>query len=153
MEIQIPIFAQLRTKDQLTRAERTSRRLLPLSFRGQLADFHRVLAGPLGLRSASSWYMFHHSRSMEPKVLGEARQVRLFRIGRNQAVRIPRGFELPGAEATIRKVGDRLILEPVHHKSLLQALSAMTPLALEDDFPDVDKTLEPLDEAPFGLGV
>ena len=90
---------------------------------------------------------------MEPKTLGEARQVRLFRIGRNQVVHIPRGFELPGAEATIRRVGDRLILAPVHRKSLLQALSAMTPLALEDDFPDVDKTLEPLDEAPFGLGI
>lgn len=90
---------------------------------------------------------------MEQKTLGEARQVRLFRIGPNQAVRIPRGFELPGAEATIRKVGDRLVLETVHRKSLLQALSAMTPLAMEDDFPDVDETLEPLDEAPFGLGI
>ena len=41
----------------------------------------------------------------------QARQVRLFRNGRNQAVRIPREFELPGREATIRKVGERLILE------------------------------------------
>ena len=91
-------------------------------------------------------------RSMESQTLGEARQVRLFRIGPNQAIRIPREFELPGGEATIRKVGDRLILEPVHRKSLLQVLSAMTPLAPGDDFPDVDETLEPLDEAPFGLG-
>ena len=63
--------------------------------------------------------------SMESQTLGEARQVRLFRIGPNQAIRIPRGFELPGGEAAIRKVGDRLILEPVHRKSLLQVLSAM----------------------------
>lgn len=30
------------------------------------------------------------------------RHVRLFRNGRNQAVRIPREFELPGEEAIIR---------------------------------------------------
>ena len=96
--------------------------------------------------------MFYHSHPKELRTLGEARQVRLFRVGRSQAVRIPPGFELPGGEATIRKVGDRLILEPVRHKSLLQVLAAMAPLASGDEFPDVDETLEPLDEAPFGLG-
>ena len=89
---------------------------------------------------------------MESQPLGPARQVTLFRIGRNQAIRIPRGFELPGGEAAIRKVGDQLSLEPVRCKSLLQVLSAMTPLAPGNNFPDVDETLEPLDEAPFGLG-
>ena len=82
----------------------------------------------------------------------QARQVRLFRNGRSQAVRIPKEFELPGREATIRKVGDRLILEPARRKSLLQVLEAMTPLAPGDDFPDVDETLAPLDEDPFGPG-
>ena len=81
-----------------------------------------------------------------------ARQVRLFRNGRNQAVRIPREFELPGREATIRKVGDRLILEPARRKSLLQVLAAMTPLAAGDEFPNVDGTLTPLDEDPFVVG-
>jgi len=37
------------------------------------------------------------------------RLVRLFRNGRNQALRIPRGFELQGNEAIIRKEGDRLL--------------------------------------------
>ena len=82
----------------------------------------------------------------------QARQVRLFRNGRSQAVRIPKEFELPGREATIRKVGDRLILEPARRKSLLQVLAAMTPLAPGDEFPDVDETLAPLDEDPFGPG-
>ena len=82
----------------------------------------------------------------------QARQVRLFRNGRNQAVRIPKEFELPGREATIRKVGDRLILEPARRKSLLEVLAAMTPLAPGDEFPDVDETLAPLDEDPFGPG-
>lgn len=82
----------------------------------------------------------------------QARQVRLFRNGRSQAVRIPKEFELPGREATIRKVGDRLILEPARRKSLLQVLAAMAPLAPGDEFPDVDQTLTPLDEDPFGPG-
>ena len=82
----------------------------------------------------------------------QARQVRLFRNGRSQAVRIPKEFELPGREATIRKVGDRLILEPARRKSLLQVLAAMTPLAPGEEFPDVDETLAPLDEDPFGPG-
>ena len=59
---------------------------------------------------------------------------------------------VPGREATLRKVGDRLILEPVRRKSLLQVLAAMTPLAPGDEFPDVDETLAPLDEDPFGTG-
>ena len=37
--------------------------------------------------------------------------VKLFKNGRNQAVRIPREFELPGEDAIIRKEGDRLIIE------------------------------------------
>ena len=41
------------------------------------------------------------------------RHVRLFRNGRNQALRIPREFELEGDEAIVRKEGDRLIVEPV----------------------------------------
>ena len=84
--------------------------------------------------------------------MAQTRQVRLFRNGRNQAVRIPREFELPGREATLRKVGSRLILEPVRRKSLLQVLATMTPLAPGDEFPDVDETLAPLDEDPFGTG-
>ena len=41
------------------------------------------------------------------------RHVRLFRNGRNQAVRIPVEFELPGDEATMHRDGDRLVIEPV----------------------------------------
>ena len=96
--------------------------------------------------------MLHHMPTREVIPVVQARQVRLFRNGRSQAVRIPKEFELPGREATIRKVGDRLILEPARRKSLLQVLAAMTPLAPGDEFPDVDGTLAPLDEDPFGPG-
>ncbi len=64
------------------------------------------------------------------------RRVRLFRNGRNQAVRIPRELELPGDEAIIRKDGDRLILEPAAPTSLLAVLATLPPLDV--DFPRVD---------------
>ena len=35
------------------------------------------------------------------------RHVKLFKNGRNQAVRIPREFELPGEDALIRQDGQR----------------------------------------------
>ena len=43
----------------------------------------------------------------------EPRRVRLFRNGRNQAVRIPVEFELPGDEAIMHRDGERLVIEPV----------------------------------------
>ena len=56
------------------------------------------------------------------------RQVRLFRNGRNQALRIPRDLELPGRAATLRKEGPRLIVEPVAGPSLLAVLAKLKPL-------------------------
>ena len=56
------------------------------------------------------------------------RHVKLFKNGRNQAVRIPREFELPGDEAIMRKEGDRLIIEPTQPKSLLAVLATLQPL-------------------------
>lgn len=72
------------------------------------------------------------------------RHVRLFRNGRNQALRIPREFELEGEEAIIRKEGDRLIVEPVRKGRLLALLATLEPL--DDPFPDVDEDLPPLDD-------
>ena len=63
------------------------------------------------------------------------RIVTLFRNGRNQAVRIPREFELPGEEASIRKEGDRLILEPAPARSLLAVLATLQQL--DEDFPEI----------------
>ena len=56
------------------------------------------------------------------------RHVRLFRNGRNQALRIPRDLELPGRAATLRKEGARLIVEPVAGPSLLDVLAKLRPL-------------------------
>ncbi|MER2264738.1 antitoxin [Methylobacterium oxalidis] len=56
------------------------------------------------------------------------RRVSLFRNGRNQAVRIPRGFELPGTRAVMRKDGSRLIIEPVRRPALLEVLRDLPAL-------------------------
>ncbi len=70
------------------------------------------------------------------------RTVSLFRNGRNQAVRIPVEFELPGDEATIRKEGDRLIIEAKAPKeNFLEFLRRMEPLGPDDQFPDIDDHL------------
>jgi antitoxin VapB len=69
------------------------------------------------------------------------RHVRLFKNGRNQAVRIPREFELPGEDAIMRKEGDRLVIEPAPPRSLLAVLATLEPL--EETFP-------PIEELPLG---
>ncbi len=70
------------------------------------------------------------------------RRVRLFRNGRDQILCIPRGFELEGDEAVVRKEGSRLIVEPVRKSGLLETLSGLEPL--NERFPDVDEGLAPL---------
>jgi antitoxin VapB len=72
---------------------------------------------------------------MEDPMASE-RHVKLFRNGRNQAVRIPREFELPGEDAIIRKEGGRLIIEPAPRKSLLEVLASLSPI--EEDFAPID---------------
>lgn len=65
----------------------------------------------------------------------EQRHVRLFRNGRNQAVRIPVEFELPGDEAMMSREGDRLVIEPVRKRGLLALLKTMKPI--DEEFPDI----------------
>jgi antitoxin VapB len=75
------------------------------------------------------------------------RKVKLFRNGRNQAVRIPRGFELPGEDAIMRKEGGRLVIEPARSlTALLDYLATLEPLGPEDQFPEIeDHPAEPVD--------
>jgi len=63
------------------------------------------------------------------------RHVKLFKNGRNQAVRIPREFELPGNDAIMRKDGNTLIIEAVPPRSLLALLATLE--TLDDDFPPI----------------
>jgi len=74
----------------------------------------------------------------------QTRRVRLFRNGRNQAVRIPREFELPGTEAVMRRSGKSLIIEPARPHSLLGLLKTLKPI--REKFPPVsDPPAEPFD--------
>ena len=76
--------------------------------------------------------------------MSEARRVKLFKNGRNQAVRIPREFELPGEDAVMRREGDRLVIEPAPPQTLLGLLSTLP--ALNEDFaPIEDAPPEPAD--------
>jgi antitoxin VapB len=68
--------------------------------------------------------------------MSDQRHVKLFRNGRNQAVRIPVEFELPGDEAIMRRDGDCLVIEPVRKRGLVALLKTMKPL--ERGFPEID---------------
>ena len=72
------------------------------------------------------------------------RHVKLFKNGRNQAVRIPREFELPGEDAVIHKEGQRLIIEPAPPQSLLAVLASL-PTLDEEFSPIEDLPAEPVD--------
>ena len=77
---------------------------------------------------------------MDPR----GRHVRLFKNGRNQAVRIPREMELPGEEAVIYRDGQRLIIEPTQRPSLTRLLASWE--AINTDWPDTeDRPPEPVD--------
>ena len=79
--------------------------------------------------------------------MNSERHVRFFRNGRNQAIRIPREFEMDAEEAIIRREDDRLVIEPIRKQGLLATLSKLP--ALNEAFPDVDGGLTPLDDVPL----
>ena len=83
-------------------------------------------------------------RQHMPWHMSSERHVKLFKNGRNQAVRIPRDFELPGEDAIIRKDGERLIIEPAPPRSLVAVLATLP--SLDEDFPPLeDRPAETVD--------
>lgn len=98
------------------------------------------LVSPDHLAYAVALIFFLERCPMQPQ-----RHVRLFRNGRNQALRIPRDLELDADEATIRRDGERLIVEPVKRRpDLATLLAGWEPL--DEPFPDVNEGLLPLDD-------
>lgn len=74
----------------------------------------------------------------EHKPPARTRRASVFRNGRNQAVRIPVEFELPGGEVLITKEGERLVIEPwpptrESWDAFLDSLEAFP------DFPDIER--------------
>jgi antitoxin VapB len=85
--------------------------------------------------------MLWHMPKNKEAAMGGERHVRLFRNGRNQAVRIPVEFELPGSSAIMRKEGDRLIIEPSEkEENFLEWLARQEP---DPEFPDLDDGTPP----------
>lgn len=74
----------------------------------------------------------------------DTRVVSLFRNGRNQSVRIPVEFELPGTKAIMRREGDRLIIEAVRKRGLAEWLRAPHE-PLSDD-----EAIGKIEDLPFG---
>ena len=75
----------------------------------------------------------------------DERRVKLFRNGRNQALRIPREWELDADEALLRLEDGVLTVRPIGREGLLPWLASLEPLDVP--FPNVDdRDLPPLDE-------
>jgi antitoxin VapB len=81
---------------------------------------------------------------LEEQSVETSRPVRLFRNGANQAVRIPREFELPGQDAIMSREGDAIVIRPAKPHSLLAVLQTLKPL--KEDFPKIaDLPAEPVE--------
>ena len=65
----------------------------------------------------------------------ERQRAKLFMHGGSQAVRLPKAFRFEGAEVTVRRVGEAVILEPV--TADLPSLWARLDAAGAGGFPDV----------------
>lgn len=68
------------------------------------------------------------------------RQVRIFKNGKSQAIRIPREFELPGNQAMLSKdASGRLILEPLPQLGLMDLLATWSSLEADDQMPEIEE--------------
>jgi antitoxin VapB len=70
---------------------------------------------------------------------------KIFMHGRSQAVRLPKEFRLPGKEARVSKVGNKVILEPMEEKPFdARAFWAEIDALGGRDFPEIrDDDLRP----------
>ncbi len=74
------------------------------------------------------------------------RRVKIFRNGRNLAVRIPREFEdefEEGGDAVMHRENGRLVLTPVGESSLFEFLATLEPI--DEEFPFIED-LPPIDD-------
>ena len=79
--------------------------------------------------------------------MGAVREVSLFHNGRNQALRVPREFELPGDTALMYQVGPRLVIEPQPSKTLAALFATWDDL--DEQLPEIEDDVMPLDETVF----
>lgn len=79
--------------------------------------------------------------------MSAVREVSLFRNGRNQALRVPREFELPGETALMHQDGARLVIEPQPAQTLAALFAGWSDL--DEPFPHIEDEPMPLDEEIF----
>jgi antitoxin VapB len=93
------------------------------------------------------------SRSRSTRAISEEiKTARLFRNGANQAIRIPREFELPGTDVTIRRVAGTLVIESIKTKHLQGSLAALlAALAILEPITEPFEPIEPFPNTDEGL--
>ena len=81
--------------------------------------------------------------------MGIEKPVKIYQDGDEQAVHIPREFELPNGDAVMRKEGSRLIIEPSKQtgQTLKELLASWEPL--DEEFPEIPELPH---DAPPDLG-
>ncbi|MFN4874971.1 MAG: antitoxin [Aphanizomenon sp.] len=70
--------------------------------------------------------------------------IKLIQTGNTQTLTIPPELTLSPTEVIIREDNGKLIIEPYKKKSLLETFATLDDI--EEDFPDVDEGLLPLDD-------
>ena len=80
--------------------------------------------------------------------MNEQRRIKLVNSGGDQVVTIPRDLALPGDEATVRREGERLIIEGANKiarpLTLFEYLDSIEPI--DEEFPEIgDPYPEPVD--------
>jgi antitoxin VapB len=98
----------------------------------------------VSLTNRSLRQMLWHMPLTYERIVIDKRQVRLFRKGRNQVIRIPREMELVGEEALIYREGNRLIIEPIVKDGLVALLAGLE--TIDENFPDIDEDLPMLED-------
>jgi antitoxin VapB len=64
-------------------------------------------------------------------------KAKIFQNGRSQAVRLPKGFRMPGKELSISRLGNGILLQPVL-KSWLDVYRELKPVEnFMDDYKDL----------------
>jgi len=71
-------------------------------------------------------------------------RTQLVRDGNRQTLQIPQELFLLTKEVSIRKEGEKLIIEPYLQKTLLEILATLDDI--DEEFPNIDEGLLPLDD-------
>ena len=78
--------------------------------------------------------------------MASAVTARLFKIGRSQAVRLPKEFRFSGDEVFVRREGEAIILEPIKRKAWPRGYwERLREMRLQADVQPMDITLQDID--------